>query len=91
MSGSDQKRLLVIGASGLLGSKLMAQARGRYDAMGTYNPEVDGKDLWRLEALDIGSKDEVEALFKKATPDVVILTAAMTNVDACEKQPRRTG
>lgn len=86
MVGSDKKRLLVIGASGLLGSKLMEQTRGRYDAMGTYNPVVDGKDLWRLEALDIGSKDEVEALFKKASPDVVILTAAMTNVDACEKQ-----
>lgn len=81
------KRLLVIGASGLLGSKVMEQARGRYDAIGTFNPEVDGKDLWRLESLDIGSKDEVEALFKKFTPDAVMLTAAMTNVDACEKNP----
>ena len=79
------KKLLVIGASGLLGSKVMEQARGKYDVVGTYNPEVDGKDLWRLEALDIGSKDEVEALFKETGPDVVVLTAAMTNVDACEK------
>jgi len=81
------RKLLVIGASGLLGSKVVAQARGRYDVIGTYNPEVDGQDLWRLEALDIGSKDEVEALFKKFSPDVAILTAAMTNVDACEKNP----
>ncbi|MEW5748742.1 MAG: dTDP-4-dehydrorhamnose reductase [Candidatus Thermoplasmatota archaeon] len=80
------KKLLVIGASGLLGSKLMEQARGRFGAVGTYNPEVDGKDLWRLEALDIGSKDEVDALFKKTAPDIVILAAAMTNVDACERQ-----
>lgn len=77
----------MIGASGLLGSKLMEQARGKYETVGTYNPEVDGKDLWRLEPTDIGSKDEVEELFRRASPDVVILTAAMTNVDACERQP----
>ena len=81
------KKLLVIGASGLLGSKLMVQARGKYDATGTYNPAVDGKSDWRLLPLDIGSKDEVEALFSKETPDVVVLAAAMTNVDACEKDP----
>ena len=84
---NNLEKLLVIGASGLLGSKIMVQARGRYDAIGTYNPEVDGADLWRLESLDIGSKDEVEKLFAEVAPNVVILTAAMTNVDACEKQP----
>ncbi len=77
----------MIGASGLLGSKLMEQARGRYETVGTYNPEVDRKDMWRLEPLDIGSKEEVGALFKKTSPDTVILTAAMTNVDACERHP----
>lgn len=77
----------MIGASGLLGSKLMEQARGRYETVGTYNPEVDGKDMWRLAPLDIGSKEEVEALFKKTSPDTVILTAAMTNVDTCERYP----
>lgn len=79
--------MLVIGASGLLGSKVMVQASDRYRVRGTYNPEVDGKVAWRLESLDIGSKGEVEALFGKLIPEVVILTAAMTNVDACEKQP----
>lgn len=79
--------MLIIGASGLLGSKLMALARTRYHVVGTFNPEYDGKSDWRLEPLDIGSKDEVDRLFEKARPDLVILTAAMTNVDACEKQP----
>ena len=68
-----------------MGSRVMALAGRTYDVVGTYNPEVDGEDLWRLEPLDIGSKDEVEALFKKVSPEAVILTAAMTNVDACEK------
>ena len=84
---SEMKKLLIIGASGLLGSKLYSQAAGRYDLSGTYNPEVDGKSSLRLEPLDIGSKEEVDRLFGKVRPEVVILTAAMTNVDACERQP----
>lgn len=79
--------MLIIGASGLLGSKLMALTRAKYQVVGTFNPEYDGKSDWRLEPLDIGSKDEVDRLFEKARPDLVILAAAMTNVDACEKQP----
>jgi len=85
--GEERKRLLVIGASGLLGSKVYSQAGTDYEVSGSYNPEVDGKSAWRLEPLDIGSRDEVERLFEKTRPDVVILCAAMTNVDACEKQP----
>ena len=84
---ADKKRLLVIGASGLLGSKVFVQAGPIYGVKGTYNPEVDGKTSWRLEPLDVGSKEEVERLFEKTVPELVILTAAMTNVDACERQP----
>lgn len=84
---SRKKKLLVIGASGLLGSKLYSQAGGKYDISGTYNPEVDGKSSLRLDPLDIGSKEEVEKLFGKTQPELVILCAAMTNVDGCEKQP----
>jgi dTDP-4-dehydrorhamnose reductase len=84
---ADKQKLLVIGASGLLGSKLYVQAASKYDVSGSYNPEVDGKSSWRLEPLDIGSKDDVEKLFEKVRPDVAILCAAMTNVDACETKP----
>ena len=84
MNGKDRKKLLVIGASGLLGSKVAVRAGNEYDVIGTCNPEVDGKEFWRLEALDIGSKEEVDRLFADVEPDVVILTAAMTNVDGCE-------
>ena len=34
---------------------------------------------------DITQKDNVEDLFKKVNPDVVVHTAAYTNVDGCEK------
>ncbi len=84
---SEKKKLLVIGASGLLGSKLFVNAASKYNVSGSYNPEVDGKSSWRLEPMDIGSKDGVEKLFEKVRPEVAILCAAMTNVDACETKP----
>src|SRR5438132_1502358 len=42
------------------------------------------KDAYIFEAVDITNKTEIENLFSKHKPDVVINTAAMTNVDACE-------
>ncbi len=81
------KRLLIVGASGLLGSKLVAQARGRYEFSGTCNVECDGKSDWHLEDMDIGSKDSVEKVFEKVRPSLVVLAAAMTDVDACERDP----
>ena len=87
MSYERKEKLLVIGASGLLGSKIMRQARDMYSVIGAYNPDVDGISTWKLEPVDIGSKEEVDKLFENSKPDLVILTAAMTSVDACEKNP----
>lgn len=42
------------------------------------------KDGYIYEAMDIVSKAEIEKIFFKYKPDVVINAAGMTNVDACE-------
>jgi len=80
----ESKRLLVIGASGLLGSKIYKQAGAEYQVSGSYNPEVDGKSAWRLEPLDIGSKEEVDRLFDKTRPDAVVLCAPEMVARACK-------
>ncbi|MES2778449.1 MAG: NAD(P)-dependent oxidoreductase [Bacteroidota bacterium] len=81
-------KVLVTGSNGLLGQKLtdyyktqssiqlIATARGedRY-------PEKTG---YTYESLDITSPNEVKNILAKHKPNVVINTAAMTNVDACE-------
>jgi dTDP-4-dehydrorhamnose reductase len=81
-------KVLVTGSNGLLGQKLtdyylkqsgvdlIATARGvdRYPA----------KQGYVYEELDITQFDEVKIILHKYKPDVVINTAAMTNVDACE-------
>jgi dTDP-4-dehydrorhamnose reductase len=81
------KRLLVIGASGLLGSKIIGQAKGRFDVFGSCNPAVDGCSTSGLEPLDMCSESDVSRIFQELDPDIVILAAAMTDVDGCERNP----
>ncbi len=53
-------------------------------ACGKGENRLHRKDGYIYEHLDITIKSEVETVFTKHMPDVVINTAAMTNVDACE-------
>ena len=84
------KKILVTGSNGLLGQKLVYALKVRKDvqliATSTgANRIVDTKG-YIYETLDITNKSEVNAIVKKYSPDVIINTAAMTNVDACESK-----
>ncbi|MCB0769899.1 MAG: SDR family oxidoreductase [Flavobacteriales bacterium] len=84
-------KILITGSNGLLGQKLVAALRK--------DPEVEliatsrGDDRTpdplqeQYRPLDITSEMDVDAVFEATRPDVVIHTAAMTNVDACELDP----
>lgn len=78
-------KALVLGASGLVGSKLLAGLRqvGGFEVYGTYchRPRAG------LLAADIAHGEQVSALFRALRPDIVVLTAALTNVDYCEEHP----
>ena len=81
-------RILITGSNGLLGQKLVYALLKRTDvqiiatSVGVNRLIKQGGYVY--ESLDITNKSEVEAIFKKHQPDVIINTAAMTNVDACE-------
>ena len=53
-------------------------------ACGKGQNRLHRKDGYIYKSLDITNKSEVENIFSKHKPDVVINTAGMTNVDACE-------
>jgi len=84
------KKIVVTGSNGLLGQKLIYALKKRKDvqviATSTGVNRIMDKQGYIYESLDITSKEEVTAIIKKYTPDVVINTAAMTNVDACESK-----
>ena len=83
-------KILITGANGLLGQKLVqllltkedislvATARGE-SRLGTYGDVA-------YESLDITDRNAVLKVISKHKPDAIINTAAMTNVDQCESE-----
>lgn len=78
------QRAAVIGASGLVGQALMrVLENNQYEVTGTYATHpADG-----LISLDIADASAVRDTFRLIQPQVVFLTAALTNVDYCEDHP----
>ncbi len=83
-------KILITGSNGLLGQKLVYQLRGESNntciATARGENRLVKRDGYVYETLDITDKNNVEKVFAKHLPDVVINTAAMTNVDACETE-----
>lgn len=84
-------RLLLTGSNGLLGQKLVHVLRGdpAVDLLATSRGTDRTPDPLRslYTAMDITDPNGIEAVFHTFKPEVVIHTAAMTNVDACELDP----
>jgi dTDP-4-dehydrorhamnose reductase len=82
------KKILITGSNGLLGQKLVYKLRNNanYQLIATARGEnrLVNKDGYIYDSLDITSKEQTETIFAKYLPDVIINTAAQTNVDACE-------
>ena len=81
-------KILITGSNGLLGQKLVYKLRNRagITCIATARGEnrLVKQDGYIYEQLDITDKKNVEQVFAKHLPEVIINTAAMTNVDACE-------
>lgn len=84
-------RLLITGSNGLLGQKLVDATRKdpRVELCATSRGQDRTLDplASRYRSMDITVAAEVDAVVDAFRPDVIIHTAAMTNVDACELAP----
>ena len=82
------KTILITGSNGLLGQKiinaLLKRSNIKIIATSTGENRMQNKTGYSYHTLDITQKDDIESIIKKNTPDVLINTAAMTNVDLCE-------
>lgn len=77
---------MVVGASGLLGQHMMSAGNEMGLAMtGTYNTVKEG--IPGAIQMDITDPDSVSRGLEAACPELVVLCAAMTNVDQCEREP----
>jgi dTDP-4-dehydrorhamnose reductase len=81
-------RILIIGASGFLGRKLikiLSKNTEEFDeVVGTYYSRSIFNDNLKYYYLDALSKDAVEQLISKIDPNVIIHLVANPNPDACE-------
>lgn len=68
-------RVFVVGSRGQLGHDLMAALENDFDLSGADLPEID-----------ITNADSVAEVIRAHDPDVIVNSAAFTNVDACETE-----
>lgn len=81
-------RVLVTGASGMLGSTIVARWRGRHDVFASARTPFAAAG-WQFRAFDLTEHDHAP-LVEWARPDVIVHCAAWTALDACEDEPERT-
>lgn len=83
-------KILVTGSNGLLGQKLtdLYKTKSNIELIATAKgvDRYPAKNGYTYKSLDICNWEEVKNVMQYYKPDVVINTAAMTNVDACETE-----
>jgi len=83
-------KILITGSNGLLGQKLLHKLRvdNSVDLIATSRGEnrVSEQSNYKYIDLDITDETAVAQIIAGQNPDVVINTAAMTNVDLCEEK-----
>ncbi len=85
-------RILVTGCNGLLGQKLVeliSTQRDSYLIATAKSKLIPDLPRGEFHSLDITNANEVGEVVSKTKPDVVINTAAMTQVDQCETEKEK--
>lgn len=84
------KRILVTGANGLLGQKLIYRMKGMSDihcvALAKGENRLVDKSGYTYFDADITDASRMLEVIKESAPDYIIHAAAMTNVDGCEQE-----
>ena len=70
-------RILVTGAAGQVGARVVEALDG-HEVLGAAR-----------DVLDLAEREQVEQVVAGFAPDAIVNTAAMTNVDGCEREPER--
>lgn len=81
------RRVLVTGATGLLGAHIAAALQGTDDVVGVDRHPWWGDRPLVVEHVDLCAEGVADAVIAQVRPEVIFHCAALVNVDACEKAP----
>src|ERR1700722_9442226 len=79
-------KVMIVGASGLVGDALFEEFGVDYDLAGTYCKSRRPK----LIHLDVRDRGQIQSVIAETKPDVIICSAAEPNVELCEREPAAT-
>lgn len=82
-------RMVVTGASGMLGHCLMRLARRKHEVWGSYHTHRVTIPGCSMFAMDLTDEAEARARLRSIKPDIVVHAAALTDVDECERSPAK--
>ncbi len=82
-------RLLVTGASGLLGINLALRESAYRDVTGIVHSQNLTGLPFPVRSIDLTGKDSIDRMLDEIQPEAVIHCAALANIDACENQPEQ--
>ena len=85
-------KLLITGATGLLGSHILRAAKERWHPVATYHRTTRRQAQYFFGEIDhgridLGDYSETKAMIADVQPAAVIHTAAITDLDYCEQYP----
>ncbi|MGH9710093.1 MAG: sugar nucleotide-binding protein, partial [Candidatus Acidiferrales bacterium] len=80
-------KLLITGATGLLGSNLIWQAAESHEVIGWAKSSTDMPCGWTVDYFDLVNADLTRRRLRELRPDVIVHCAAMTDVERCESEP----
>ena len=81
-------KLLVTGASGLLGINLAMEAAREHEVIGLDRGKLKSAPFQVLEG-DLLKTDEIHSILRATKPDCLINCAALANLEKCEEDPRQ--
>jgi dTDP-4-dehydrorhamnose reductase len=76
--------MLILGVSGLAGSKIANQAKNSYSVFGTFNKRTPNIENISTIKLDLSDTSNLKKKIKEIEPDFIVNATALHNVDYCE-------
>jgi dTDP-4-dehydrorhamnose reductase len=85
----QKRKILIIGSSGMLGTDLSQSLCHDHKVFGADIIHRASSAICGFYKLDITKKQNTLAVIRNLNPDIVIHTAAWTDVDGCELDPKK--